>query len=175
MWMQSVPRRSVWWQILALAKWPLGHSQVFHVWGHAEVSLEPFCFLSLAFFFVLEPFTTQNSFVSPVTMRRRGEYGSLFPINPAAQQHSFPWGVKQDANSGVPVLDETSLISTNLWLQTGVSANLLKSLQAARSWKTKPKLIVITVVHHICSSDLAGSDDVWSVLLVRYYMLSWGW
>lgn len=72
-------------------------------------------------------------------------------------------------------LDESSLISTNLWVQTGVFANLLKSPQAAWSWKTQAKLIVFTVVHHICSCDLAESVDVWSVLLVRYYMLSWGW
>lgn len=39
----------------------------------------------------------------------------------------FLWGEKQDANTSLPLVVESSVISANLWLQTGVSAILLKS------------------------------------------------
>lgn len=107
-------------------------------------------------------------YLSPVEGQRHGRQGSLFPISPAVQQHSL--GNEVDAISSSPLVDQPVLISANPGC---TQASVLICWSLSKQQNLKKRLIAITAVGHICSSDLACT--VWFVLLVRYYMLAWGW
>lgn len=122
---------SGWLQVLALAGWPLGHSQVFFFPSTSESIHKCHCNLSASCLWHLSLFRDALKHRAALCPPWRGrgveKMGLCSWLARQPSNTEFPEGREErDANSSLPLVVRSSVISTNL-PQTGVSANLLNS------------------------------------------------